>query len=65
MFTNDEFLEVETLGPVTKVLPGQSVELIERWGLFRNANVSELTDEEIDRSVIPLVARVAERALAR
>jgi hypothetical protein len=65
MFTNAEFLEVETLGPMTKVQPGQSVELIEHWGLFRNASISELTDEEIDRCVMPFVARVEERALAQ
>ncbi len=64
MFTNAEFLEVETLGPMTRVQPGQDVELIEHWGLFRDANIGELTDDEIDRSVMPFVARVAAHALA-
>jgi hypothetical protein len=57
-FTNNEFLEVETLGPMTKVAPGQRVELLEHWGLFRNVRVDELTDEQIDRSVFPLVSLV-------
>jgi hypothetical protein len=57
-FTNNEFLEVETLGPMTKIAPGQTVELVEHWGLFRNVNVKDLTDEEIDRVVLPLVSAV-------
>lgn len=59
-FTDNEFLEVETLGPMTKLTPGQKVELVEHWGLFRNIKVNELTDEEIDRSVLPLVSRVGQ-----
>jgi hypothetical protein len=34
-------------------------------GLFRNASISQLADEEIERTVIPFVARVAERALGQ
>lgn len=54
-FTNNEFLEVETLGPMTKLQPGQTVELTEKWGLFRNVHLSEISDEELDRVVLPLV----------
>lgn len=57
-FTNNEFLEVETLGPMTKITPGQTVELVEHWGLFRNVKVNGITDEEIDRVVLPLVSQV-------
>jgi hypothetical protein len=57
-FTNNEFLEVETLGSMAKVVPGQTVELVEHWGLFRNVQVNSLTDEEIDRSILPLVSQV-------
>jgi hypothetical protein len=59
MFTNDAFLEIETLGPMRKLLPGQSVELAEEWGLFRNVKLAETTDEELDRVVLPLVKSVA------
>jgi hypothetical protein len=58
-FTNDAFLEIETLGPLRKLLPGQSVELAEEWGLFRNVKLAETTDEELDRVVLPLVRSVA------
>jgi hypothetical protein len=57
-FTNNEFLEVETLGPLTKVAPGKSVELVEHWGLFRNVNLSAWTDDELDRAILPLVESV-------
>ncbi len=59
-FTNNEFLEVETLGPLTKVQPGQTVELAETWGLFRNVKISAITDEELDRVVFPLVKSVGD-----
>jgi hypothetical protein len=54
-FTNNEFLEIETLGPLTKVAPGQTVEHTERWGLFRNVKPSALTDEELGRVLTPLL----------
>jgi len=57
-FTNNEFLEVETLGPLTKVAPEKTVELVEHWGLFRNVKVTALTDDELDREILPLVESV-------
>jgi hypothetical protein len=60
-FTNDAFLEIETLGPMTKLLPGQTVELVEEWGLFRNVNPAQTTDEELDRVILPLIKSVAAR----
>jgi hypothetical protein len=57
-FTNNEFLEIETLGPLTKLQPGQTVELIEDWALFRDLKLPNITDEELDRVVVPLVKRV-------
>src|SRR5271166_97461 len=57
-FTNNEFLEVETLGPLTKVAPGKTVELVEHWGLFRDVKVTALTDDELDRTILPLVESV-------
>jgi hypothetical protein len=59
-FTNNEFLEVETLGPIRKVQPGQTAELVENWALFRNAKLAEITDEELDRVVLPLVKSVGD-----
>ena len=58
-FTNNEFLEVETLGPLTNILPGKTVQLVEHWGLFRNVHVNAITDDELDRSILPLVGSVS------
>lgn len=57
-FTNNDFLEVETLGPVTKLQPGQTVELVENWALFRDAKLAGIHDEELDRVVLPLLKRI-------
>lgn len=54
-FTNDEFLELETLSPLKKVAPGEAVELTERWSLHRNVRLAELTDDAIDTALKPLV----------
>ena len=60
-FTNNEFLELETLGPLTKVAPGKTVEQVEHWGLFRNVAVKFLTDEQLDRTLPPLVESIEVR----
>ncbi len=54
-FTNNEFLEIETLGPMTKVAPGKSVEHVEFWSLHRNVKLSEFTDAAIDQALLPLL----------
>lgn len=54
-FTNNDFLEIETLGPLTKVAPGQTVEQVEHWALYRNVSVTNWTDEELDQVLFPLV----------
>ena len=57
-FTNKEFLEVETLGPLTTVAPGKTAELVEHWGLFRNIKLNAVSDEELDQKILPLVDAV-------
>lgn len=54
-FTNSEFLEIETLGPMTELAPGQKVEHVERWALFHQALPAEFSDAELDRVLLPLV----------
>lgn len=44
LFTNGDFLELETLGPLGDVPPGDSVTHVEDWFLRRNVQLSELTD---------------------
>lgn len=57
-FTNNDFLEIETLGPMTQLAPGQTVEHVEHWGLYRKVMLSEWNDEELDRVLLPLVKSV-------
>jgi hypothetical protein len=54
-FTRDDMLEIETLGPLTKLAPGASLEHIERWTLHRNISLTAFTDEELDRVLAPLL----------
>jgi len=54
-FTNNEFLEMETLGPLDKVAPREVAEQVEHWSLHRNVSVRELTDTEIDRALLPIL----------
>src|SRR6516225_667245 len=57
-FTNSEFLEIETLGPMTDLQPGQTVEHAEHWALARDVMPNALTDEELDRVFAPLLKTV-------
>lgn len=53
-FTNEEFLEVESLAPMVSLAPGEEVEHVETWRIF--AGVPEVTNEaDIDREVLKRV----------
>jgi hypothetical protein len=55
-FTNADMLEIESLGPVTKLAPGEKVELTEEWELF--TGVTAVTSEpEIEKVIQPLARR--------
>jgi hypothetical protein len=54
-FTRNEMLEMETLGPLTKLAPGASLEHVERWTAHRGIELREFTDEELDRVIAPLL----------
>jgi len=40
-FTNNEFLEMETLSPLKKVAPGETVEQTEHWSLHKNVRLKD------------------------
>jgi hypothetical protein len=50
-FTNADFLEMETLGPLVAVPPHGVVTHTERWRLYRDVRLTEWTDQEIDRVI--------------
>lgn len=54
-FTNTQFLEIETLGPVEKVAPGKTIEHVEHWTLHKNAKLDSISDEAIDGLVLPVL----------
>ena len=54
-FTNADFLEQETVGPLSNVQPGASVEHTEHWSLHKNVKISSWTDAEIDKVLLPLL----------
>lgn len=51
-FTNKDMLEIETLGPLMKLEPGQQIEHVETWHLLRDVLMPE-NDEEVDSKVLP------------
>ncbi len=56
-FTNAEMLELETLGPLTKLQPGQTVEHVETWSLHRNVEILRYDDATLDKVILPLLKR--------
>jgi len=54
-FTNEQFLEMETLGELSDVRPGGSLEHREQWSLHKNVKIPSWTDAEIDRVLLPLL----------
>jgi hypothetical protein len=53
-FTNQEFLEMESLGPLVRLAPGAKVEHVEHWELHKD--VSDFKDEAgIDKNVLAAV----------
>jgi len=54
-FTRQEMLEVESLGPLTYLKPGKSVEHVEVWELYKNVPPVK-TEADVDRHVLPLVS---------
>ncbi|MEO8659439.1 MAG: hypothetical protein ABI693_13280 [Bryobacteraceae bacterium] len=54
-FTNDQFLEMETMGPLRKVVAGQSLEHVEHWTLHKGVKIAAWTDDAIDAALLPLL----------
>ena len=54
-FTNPDFLELETVGPLRTVKQGETAEHVEHWTLHKNVRITALTDAELDRVLLPLL----------
>ncbi|MBN2501130.1 MAG: hypothetical protein JXB38_10160 [Anaerolineales bacterium] len=57
VFTNEQFLEVETLGPVVNLMPGGTVEHVEQWYLFDDVPLPT-NEAEVEAHVAPKLAAV-------
>ncbi len=56
-FTDNETLEFETLGPLWRILPGETVEHVEHWRLLKGISAT-LDEESIDRELKEKVGRI-------
>jgi hypothetical protein len=54
-FTNADILELETLGPITTLAPGESVTHTENWSAHRPVVIPNWADEDLDRVLGPIV----------
>lgn len=54
-FTNDQFLELETLGPLVTLPAGASVDHTEVWTLHRGVQLERFDDAGLDRVLLPLL----------
>ena len=54
-YTAGAFMEIETLGPISRLEPGQSAEHTERWFLFKDVNIGT-TEASLDAAILPRIA---------
>ena len=50
-------LEIESLGPLTMLAPGATVEHTERWHLFRDVSVPH-DDRGVDEHIVPRIRSI-------
>jgi hypothetical protein len=61
MYTNSQFLELETLGPLVDLCPGSPISHVERWSLHKDVQMNSFTDAELDRVLLPLLSSESPR----
>ncbi|MGB9772597.1 MAG: hypothetical protein ACPL4I_01060 [Bacteroidota bacterium] len=59
-WTNSEILEVESLGPLTRIDPDAFVEHTEHWFLFKGVPMPK-NDDDVDKYILPVVKEVIGR----
>lgn len=53
-FSNEEFLELESLGPLVTLAPGESTTHEERWSLHKNIPACK-SDADVETNIIPVI----------
>ena len=56
IFTNQDFLELETMGPFTKLAKDEALTHVEHWSLHK-ASLESVTDEALDNALLPLLKK--------
>jgi hypothetical protein len=46
IFVNDQFTELETLGPLVRLMPGEAVSHIEEWQVYRRPNLPDFLPQD-------------------
>jgi hypothetical protein len=59
VYTDAQITELETLGPLTRLEPGEAVEHVEHWSLFRDVPVPE-NDDDVLETVLPNILTLPE-----
>jgi hypothetical protein len=57
LFTNQDMLEVESLGPTVSLAPGKKVDHVEEWHLLPNVPAIR-TEADVDKHVRPLLRNI-------
>jgi hypothetical protein len=58
LFTNRFMMELETLGPLTKIPPGGSVRHTEHWILLDGVELPDCSDASVEAALAPALARM-------
>lgn len=59
-YTDGDFMEVETLGQLAKLEPGQTAAHVERWFLFDDVEAGR-DEDSLDKAIAPLVKSTEEK----
>jgi hypothetical protein len=59
-YTAGNFIELETLGPLARLIPGGSTDHTERWFLFRDVDVGS-SEQTLDAALAPLLGETGQR----
>jgi len=57
IFTNGDFLELETMGPVTQLAKDENLVHTEYWSLHKGVVLAEISDAALDAALLPLLRR--------
>lgn len=57
-YTEGNFMEVESLGTMTKLQPNETVTYVEKWYLFDNVNAGN-SEESLDKAIQPLLKQTS------